>query len=74
MGYYNTITKNIYGPTTQYRSGFYCISDNTWAFTFSDNLRNDTKKDLAAYLHVACFSPLHSTLIKSVNNNQFWLM
>ena len=28
------------------------------------------KTDLASYLHAASFSPVHSTFIKAINNNQ----
>ena len=33
--------------------------------------KNETKTDLATYLHAACFSPVVSTFIKAINNNHF---
>ena len=33
--------------------------------------KNETKKDLSLYLNATCFSPVHSTFIKSIKNIQF---
>ena len=37
--------------------------------------RYKTKSDLAQYLHGSCFSPVHSTFLKSIKNNHLltWL-
>ena len=33
--------------------------------------KQQTKEDLAKFLHAACFSPVKSTFIKAINNNHF---
>ena len=33
--------------------------------------KHQTKKDLAEFLHAACFAPTKSTFIKAINNNHF---
>ena len=70
MGYCTTSTKKIVPKPSKDQdfTGFQPIPEHSISVIIR---KNETKTDLFSYLHAACFSTVHSTLIKSIKNNQF---